>query len=312
MHRLARFKGTKERFEMASNETAPAPAEAGGPPRDGSVKKLKEELMIVKELWGKEIKLVFPGTPKGEPGFPYPVSIQRKITAPPEVTNWDVENMVVKLIIQGADKDELPVKVVAPNPALPKAVRRAIAEAVEAQWKEMLVEAEEGSNWQLAAIFDWTKSKWVQLLGSLPEYIERYDTGFSELRFSVREPQESESESSTDEEEEARIEALREARLDRAYQKALDLAEKKEIEAEEARVAAELGHDSSLEIKKVSKKEQEALLKEKADKKGSRQAKTGQKHSKYAGDDSAVEKAKKAGKPAPGSAAAIKARRSKE
>merc|ERR1711865_950282 len=109
------------------------------------------------------------------------------------------------------------------------------------------------------------------LLGSLPEYIERYDTGFSELRFSVREPQESESESSTDEEEEARIEALREARLDRAYQKALDLAEKKEIEAEEARVAAELGHDSSLEIKKVSKK-QEALLKEKADKKGSRQA----------------------------------------
>ena len=50
-------------------------------------------------------------------------------------------------------------QVVAPNPALPKAVRRAIAEAVEAKWKEMLVEAEEGSNWQLAAIFDWTKSK---------------------------------------------------------------------------------------------------------------------------------------------------------
>lgn len=41
-------------------------------------------------------------------------------------------------------------------------------------------------------------------------------------------------------------------------------------------------------------------------------AKTGQKHSKYAGDDSAVEKAKKAGKPPPGSSAAIKARRAKE
>ena len=61
--------------------------------------------------------------------------------------------------------------------------------------------------------------RWVQLLGSLPEYVERYDTGFSELRFSIREPQESEEESSTDEEEEARIEALRQDRLERAYQK---------------------------------------------------------------------------------------------
>ena len=57
------------------------------------------------------------------------------------------------------------------------------------------------------------------MLGSLPEYVERYDTGFSELRFSIREPQESEEESSTDEEEEARIEALRQERLERAYQK---------------------------------------------------------------------------------------------
>ena len=57
------------------------------------------------------------------------------------------------------------------------------------------------------------------MLGSLPEYVERYDTGFSELRFSIREPQESEEESSTDEEEEARIEALRQDRLERAYQK---------------------------------------------------------------------------------------------
>ena len=92
----------------------------------------------------------------------------------------------------------------------------------------------------------------------------------------------------------------------------MEVHAKKEAEAEQARIAAEAGLDSSLEWKKETKKEAEARLKEKADKKGSRLAKTGQKHTKASGEGSAVEKAKLAGKAAPGSSAAIKARRNKE
>jgi len=292
------------------NETAAAAAEAPveGPKGDGSVKRLKQEMMAVKEQWGKQIKMS--SVAKGEPGFPYPVTITRKIPTPERAACWDVEHITVKLTIDDEDKDDLPVSVQAPNPHLPRELRKQIAGVVEGEWKNMIVN--DDSSWQMSNILNWVTDNWAQLVGSIPALVDRYDTGFSELRFAIHEPRQDESSSSEmDPQEEARLDQLREDRLERKFQKALEVHAKKEVEAEAARQAAEDGLDSSLEWKSESKKERDArLIAEKA-KKGSRQAKTGSKASKFEGEGSAVEKAAKKGGPLPGSKEAIAIRKNK-
>jgi len=290
------------------NDTAPAPSEGDGPPRDGSVKRLKQELMAIKERWGKEIKMATPE--KGAPGFPYPASVQRKVPCPPSAACWDIEQLVIKLSVLGADKDDLPMKVIAPNPALPKQLRQKIAGSVQSHWQELVME--DDSCWQMMSTLEWVEANYMQLLGCIPELVERYDTGFSELRFTIREAQDESSseEEEVDPEELARQERLREERLEKKYQKTLEKIAQKEKEDAEARKAAEDGLDSSLEWKEAMREAAE-LKKAKEDMKGRRQAKTGQKAHKYDGEGSAVEKAKSSGGPLPGSREFIQARKKK-
>ena len=98
------------------------------------------------------------------------------------------------------DAVSCPVAVQVRSPLLPKKLRKAIAETLEQQWKKDL--AAGGGAWFLDDILSWAEAKYSDLLQLVPEYINRYDTGFSEIRYAIQEPQE-ESEDEIDPEEQA-------------------------------------------------------------------------------------------------------------
>jgi len=83
---------------------------------------------------------------------------------------------------------------------LPKKLRKAIADRLSEQWKRDL--AAGGGAWFLEDILSWAEAKYSDLLSLVPEegYINRYDTGYSEIRYAIQEPAE-ESEDELDDEE---------------------------------------------------------------------------------------------------------------
>ena len=73
------------------------------------------------------------------------------------------------------DAASCPVAVQIKSDLLPKALRKAIAERLEGQWKQDL--AAGGGKWFLEDILSWAEAKYSDLLQLVPEYVSRYDTG---------------------------------------------------------------------------------------------------------------------------------------
>jgi len=253
--------------------------------------KLREEIKVIAEKWSGEVSMERP--PKGSEGFPFPMIVQRKIPQPEAAALWDVDFLNIKLKILSKGATTAPVSVQVMNKLIPKPLKTAISEKLTAQWKADLTAG--GGAWFLEDIFGWAEAKFVDLLCLCPELVDRYDTGYSELRYAIKEPAE-EPEEEVDEEEEARLaEEAAAAWEAKEMERLIKAAEKKDAEAAEKRKAAEDGLDSDLDgPRKLSKKQQDAMAAAKKASKGQRWAKAPSKASKFTGDGSAVDKAKSA------------------
>lgn len=256
----------------------------------------KDEARAVAEKWGKEIDIE--RAPKGAETFPFPLTFSRTIPQPESAAAWDIETLIVRLKIAAKDAPEtLDVKVVIGNKELPKEVRKAISAKLEEHWKADLSAG--GGAWFLEDIFAWAEAKYSDLLCLCPEFMDRYDTGYSEIRYTIKEPVEEEEE---DPEELARQEAELAAAAEewerKEYEKLIRAAEKKDAEAAARRKAAEDGLDSEAKPNEgkfiLSKKQADALHAAKKANKGQRLAKAPAKSHKSAAEGSKLEKEKTA------------------
>ena len=100
----------------------------------------------------------------------------------PVISNTHINRVKLRLVVQ----------VGVANKELPKELRQAISSTLEDQWKKDL--AAGGGKWFLEDILDWAEAKYSDLLCSVPALINRYDTGFSEIRYNIQEPVEEEEE----------------------------------------------------------------------------------------------------------------------
>ena len=302
-------------FEGGEVAKAEGSSSSEPPVKAGAFKPIKNELQVLKEKWNENFKPVW-----NRPPPPWPVRALRVIPCPEHADEMDIDELRVRLTIEGPQMDQLPVKVEIPQKSLPAQLQDAIAAAVEKKWRSFLKkqlklpEADRSGGWQLQKIFEWCEKNYGVLLRTLPECLLKYEgtdrTGMlTIIRYSIVEPppEGGDDDDDDDDEEDAQVE-LTAAQLE-AIEVGKKLQEERErkrrieqarLNEEKARIA-EAKRLEAMELresgnyvpppKQLSKKE----LAEQADWKAKhkRQAKTGPAKKKYDGEGSAVERAKK-------------------
>mmetsp|Transcript_18592 Transcript_18592/g.37874 ORF Transcript_18592/g.37874 Transcript_18592/m.37874 type:complete len:283 (+) Transcript_18592:3-851(+) len=263
---------------------------------DEAKKALQAEVMAVKQKWGDEIKL---SKAKDGPRAPLPISIQRSIETPADAAAYDIVELKVKLWLDSLDvSGEPPVRVEVDPVSVTVALASKIAERVGAQWQSELQARGLGKGWLLEKMLSWCESKFVELINLEPACLDMYmgedANGMTMRRFAlvektdesaatepaVGEPDDaSSSDEASEESEDDDVRKERE-RLERINLKAE--AEADRLWREERRREFEaLGEDAKRPTA-VSKKEQQAAIKAKQDKRqGVRTAKTGSKANKF-------------------------------
>ena len=302
---------------LSATNASESEGNGAGKKKKGVFKALKFELQQVKNRWNEEIKLMWTRPPP-----PWPVRTLRIIPQPKDAEIYDVEELRVRLIINGPDMEQFPLDVEVPQKSLPKKLQSAISETIKKYWKEELA-AELSlpehlrSGWQLEKVFAYAEKSYGSFLRLVPELLEAYfgtnSDGVTIRRFAIVEPVKVDLEAERQKMEEANkknerpktaaeIKAIEDGKrlaAERDRQRRIEAARKLEqmkLEAErkktEAMAARERG-DYVPPPKKLSKAELKAQAEYKA--KHKRMAKTGPAKKKYDGEGSAVQKAKKGG-----------------
>mmetsp|Transcript_2920 Transcript_2920/g.5303 ORF Transcript_2920/g.5303 Transcript_2920/m.5303 type:complete len:301 (+) Transcript_2920:140-1042(+) len=289
-------------------------------------KELKPELMELQTTWGTQIQAA--KTPKGTEGAPFPVKVLLEMEQPSTCSNWDVEWLKVLLVVEGPELDcedpaDLPLKVEYPQTDLPSDVRKEMAIMTLEYWREAVAAASDAPRWRLQETLSWVQSNFDKLLRVIPQCVDWYmgedKNGISQRRYTIT-PQvevviasapviktgkktDNDSDDSDSGEvlspeqrakkeayeaklaESERLKKIQEQREEEEYKR--EIARKKE----EAMAARERG-EVIAKPNQMSKKELEEKRKSKQ---GVRTSKTGSKATKYAGEGSAIEKAKAGG-----------------
>ena len=275
---------------------------------------LQKELVGVKGRWAAQIKLT--KTADG-PHRPLPVSVARTYTDRPESASmFDVAEFSVRLWLDQLDTtpgEALPVRAEVVG-ALPSLLLERMGAHLTERWRSQLSSAGAGAGaggWLFEPMLEWVEGAWSELLWLCPELVEQYDgvddNGITIRRCAIVEPRGEESEESEEEEEEEEEESeegeqgeedpsvTKEAeRLERIRLAAEREAERQFREARR-REAEELG-DASKGYQGLSKKEQQAQIKAKQEKRqGTRLRKQGAKANKFDAEAAGAKKNKKNG-----------------
>jgi hypothetical protein len=254
--------------------------------------------------------------PKGSEGAPFPVKVLLELGQPADCCGWDVEWLKVLLVVEGpelgADAEALPLRVEFPQTDLPEDLRALMADVTLDHWRAAVAGAADGPRWRLQETLSWVSAHFDFLLRLMPECVDWYmgaDANDVSMRRYTITPQvevqitkvptlKTKVAVKTGDSDDAEGEGAGEERLaERARQK----AQEQQREEEEARRGADRRRDEAmaarergevvLKVPQLSKKELEEKRKSKQ---GCRTSKTGPKASKFAGEGSAIEKAKSA------------------
>jgi len=275
---------------------------------------LQKEIVGVKGRWAAQIKLT--KTAEG-PHRPLPVSVARTYTDRPESASmFDVDEFSVRLWLDQLDTapgEPLPVRAEVIG-ALPSLLLERMGAHLTERWRSQLSSAGAGAGaggWLFEPMLEWVEGAWSELLWLCPELVEQYDgvddNGITIRRCAIVEPRGEEPEESEEEEEEEEEESEEEEegeedpsvtkeaeRLERIRLAAEREADRQFREARR-REAEELG-DASKGYQGVSKKEQQALIKAKQEKRqGARLRKQGAKANKFDAEAAGAKKNKKNG-----------------
>ena len=279
------------------------------------LKALQSELLEAKKAWEGEVKVVKSCARTSAAGMhgkgPWPLVCQRIIPRSAEARAFDVEQLKVKLCIDGkspsggcgGDMSLLPVHVEVIEAGLPSQLTDKIEAKVEEKWKSDLVKKGPQGGWLLKRMLKWVEKNYLVLIKLEPSLIEHYigcdDDGSSMRRFTIVKPEalpagdDDEENDSTDEEEEARRQEYYRKLMEKREKAAEDAAEKKRIEGERKRAMIESGKIQVFRPKQLSKKEQ-AELRDAKKKQGKRMAKTGPRARPYEGEGAKERKKGKA------------------
>ena len=103
----------------------------------GFMKVLKPDMLACHEKWGKQARMN--KTARGQPGAPWPVMVALTIPQPDDCTNWDIDEIKVKLVVS-PDK----LEVTCPSKSLPPELLRAMEGWVRDKW-EAVIQANGGT-----------------------------------------------------------------------------------------------------------------------------------------------------------------------
>ena len=253
---------------------------------------LQEE---VRQLKGRGAKLT---RSTHGPQAPLPITITVALPRPAEAAAYDVDALTVRLVLDSLDTtvdDAVRVQVLeAADLTLPQKLKMRIAHRVLDRWESLLDEGTEAGGFGLAAIFDWCTAHYVELVGLCPELLEMYEavdeSGVTVRRYQLldaplapaaapEEPSQSEDESSGGAEDDSAVDEEA-RRLERIRLKAEEEIDR-QWRAARRKEAEELG-EAAKGPGVVSKKEQQARIKEKQEKRqGHRLRKQGARANKF-------------------------------
>ena len=232
--------------------------------------------MKAKENWEGEVKVLKSCVRSSAAGThgkgPWPIVCQRVIPRPEDARHFDVEQLKVKMCIDGKSPPGgcngnaalLPVHVEIIEPGLPSQLTDKIEAKVEEKWRNDLAKKGPPGGWLLKRML--IENNYLPLIQLEPSLIEHYigcdDDGSSMRRFTILDPQalpsgEVESSDEIDEEAEARRQEYYRKLAEKRQKAAEEEAERKRIEGERKRAMIESGQIQVFNPNQLSKKEQE-------------------------------------------------------
>ena len=153
---------------------------------DGAVPALKKEMMKAQKSYGEELVTVA-SAKKGDPRFPWPLSITRTIERPTEFDMWDVEELQLKLGVDRVPAEEGSSKfllvpfaeLINHTNALPPNLVEIISVAVQQKWESLLKKRDatprkNAKSWAIERVFDWADTQYGKFLRLVPDLIESY------------------------------------------------------------------------------------------------------------------------------------------
>lgn len=148
---------------------------------DGAVPALKKEVVSVYKAYGADFVKIS-NAKKGDKKFPWPIAVTRIIERPTEFSEWDVEEINVKLgidLIKQDDKSFMVPLVEIVNTVLPQELIERIAAAVQQKWESLLKKREASprknhQSWALERVFDWFDTQYGKFLRLIPDVVESY------------------------------------------------------------------------------------------------------------------------------------------
>eukprot|EP00316_Scyphosphaera_apsteinii_P004792 CAMPEP_0119305100 /NCGR_PEP_ID=MMETSP1333-20130426/6175_1 /TAXON_ID=418940 /ORGANISM="Scyphosphaera apsteinii, Strain RCC1455" /LENGTH=280 /DNA_ID=CAMNT_0007308111 /DNA_START=11 /DNA_END=853 /DNA_ORIENTATION=- len=259
-------------------------------------KELQQQVVAVKTRWSDQVRLS--KASPDSPSYPLPVGIQRTIPRPEGASAIDVDDLVVKLWIDALQVEELPVRAEVLG-ELPAELRRIIGTRMQTTWKKALMkQSGPGTNWMIDIMLAYAEEHFSDLLLIDSRFVDQYEGvdegGMTCRRYSIQEApleeeedEDGEDDDDDDDNEESEDDeggpselASEEERLRRI--KLAEEAEADRVWREERRREAEKLGETVREAQPVSKKQQQALIKEKQEKRqGHRLRKTGSKANKF-------------------------------
>lgn len=265
---------------------------------------LKDELVGVKKTWGCDCKIKAHGKSKDTP---WPLTVRVKVPQPSD-SRCDVPDVTLTLIIKDVvDGVRVLAVEVKSDEGLPSPLVEKLQEVLVETWTALIAEhCNNTEHMGFALVLGYVVKQFDALMMVCPECVDSYlgtdASGASVRRFTVVEAaadddvadEASNDDGSEDEDEglslEERLQQIelreQEAKISARSEEAL---REKEAWAAQRRLMAERGMFEDGEVKRVSKKEQEAAWQAKH-KQGVRQSKTGANKKKYDGPGSKVEK----------------------
>ena len=131
---------------------------------------------------------------------------------------YDVDELRIRLIINGPNMEELPVEVEVAQKTIPKKLQDAISNNILNKWKEELTNElslpeQLRSGWQLEKMLTYAEKNFGSFLRLVPEFLEAYfgsnNDGVTIRRFAIIEPVKEDLEAKKRKEEEDRKEKER-------------------------------------------------------------------------------------------------------
>eukprot|EP00949_MAST-11_sp_MAST-11-sp1_P001901 g1901.t1 len=178
---------------------------AAAPPRKGAFKRLRPELAAAAEKFGSS-QIRISKVPKGKPGAPWPVKIQRTVPQPKKAALYDVYELKVTLCIEGPGilvgeegdaegKVEPQISVAMKKSELPEILTEKICQQIRARWMnfihddQKLPEQSRKGGWYIVKVLTWVEKHFVDLLQLIPKLVDSYlcvdSVGASSRRYAI-------------------------------------------------------------------------------------------------------------------------------